>query len=84
MQVWALIGLLGGLSAAILGMMFTVIHGLGGRIDRLGSEVRSEVGGLRAEVRSEIGALGGRIDRLSTRIDGISQQLGSHVAQHDR
>jgi hypothetical protein len=68
-QVWAVIAIL---AATLLGALFY----LGGRIDAVGAD-------LRAEMRTQFGAEGDRIDSMGARIDALGSRIDVLAARVD-
>ena len=63
-EVWAVVGVGVALFVAILGQAYY----LSDRIDGLGKDLRSEIGGLRSE-------LGGRIDALTAEVSNLREKV---------
>ena len=74
--VVALLGVLSTLLALQLGALGDRIDALGNRIDIQGTELRAEIGSLRAELRSEIGSVRAE---LRSEIGSVRAELRSEI-----
>ena len=79
---WAAIGVA---FLALLGLLAesrASRRSLDAKIDKLGSDLRGDIGRLDAKIDAQGAALGARLDAQTARIDHLSERVEEHLRAH--